>query len=119
MGVSGRKRVLVRSTINLRIKLIMNKLRVVLFDVRVFGGSRGSYVGGLHAFPLISSKHATPQSVQRPKGRRAEFMTVAFTIAASVDNKLPEQPLRDLDVDVVVFTEIWLRPREGDNNLMA
>lgn len=46
-------------------------------------------------------------------------MTVAHTNVASGGNKWPEQRIGTLDVDLVAVTETWLRPEEGDNNLMA
>lgn len=46
-------------------------------------------------------------------------MTAAYTGAASVANKWPELKFRTADADVVLVTGTWLRPGEGDNNLMA
>lgn len=44
---------------------------------------------------------------------------MSYTNTANVGNKWPELRFRSLDVDMMVVTEAWLRPREVDNNLMT
>lgn len=57
--------------------------------------------------PAQSAAEKTPGTV----------ITVTRTNAASVRNKWPQSQSRTLDS--VAVTEIWLRPEEGNNNLMA
>lgn len=52
----------------------------------------------------VRPERATPQSVQRPKGREVGFIKVAQTNAAFADNKGPELQ-STLDVNVVAVTE--------------